>query len=123
MLGFYVLYVSELRRLVHSDDMDHRMVHVPPYSARQRAFRIRLFEPIHHRSLRTTRPILPWRDAAALSFRAFTKIGLSTTYPNTGRLKVLTSVEWFLGVYMLIHFLLAVKNNLPFILPFLGAVN
>ena len=38
-------------------------------------------------------------------------------------LKFLIYLEWFLGVYMLIHFLLAVKNNLPFILPFLGVVN
>jgi hypothetical protein len=34
-----------------------------------------------------------------------------------------TSIEWALGVYMLIHFILAVKNNLPFILPFLGVVD
>jgi hypothetical protein len=43
--------------------------------------------------------------------------------PNTRNLEILTNIEWFLGVYMLIHFVLAVKNNLPFILPFLGVVN
>ena len=119
MLGFYVLYVWVLWRLVQ----DHRTLQGPEHAPRQRVFRIRLFEPIHRTSIQRTRRIIPWRDAAALSFRAFTKIGLGTTYPNTKALKVLTSIEWALGVYMLIHFILAVKNNLPFILPFLGVVN
>jgi hypothetical protein len=74
-------------------------------------------------TVQDTRRIIPWRDAAALSFRAFTKIGLGTSYPKTSRLKFLTNFEWLLGVYMLIHFILAVKNNLPFIAPFLGVVN
>ena len=69
------------------------------------------------------RRIKPWWDAWALSSRSFTKIGLGTAYPNTRTLKVLTSIEWRLGIYMLIHFILAVKNNLPFIAPFLGVVN
>jgi hypothetical protein len=169
MLFFFACYVGVLRRLVRSDDPDAHQLQVPAYPARQRAFRIRLFEPIHiyrktavgqeaiqkcvgifpcqrnHRvmkmpgyqaSLRAgryrtnvqdpvqgTRRIIPWRDAAAISFRAFTKIGLGASYPNTRGLKVLTSIEWVLGVYMLIHFSLAVKNNLPFIAPFLGVVN
>jgi uncharacterized protein YjbI with pentapeptide repeats len=123
MLGFWFLYVLELQDLLWSEDADHRTIQVPEYSTRQRAFRLRLFEPIHRTSIQCTRQIIPWRDAAALSFRAFTKIGLSTAYPNTWRLKVLTSIEWILGVYMLIHFIVAVKNNLPFILPFLGVVN
>jgi len=119
MLGFYVLYVCVLWRL----SRDHRTLQGPEYSTRQRAFRIRLFEPIHRNSIRRTRRINPLWDALALSFRAFTKIGLGTAYPNTRGLKVLTNIEWLLGVYMLIHFILAVKNNLPFILPFLGVVN
>ena len=119
MLGFYIIYVWVLRCLVR----DHRTLQGPGYAERQRAFRIRLFEPIHRTSTQRTRRIKPLRDAAALSFRAFTKIGLGTAYPNTRGLKFLTTLEWLLGVYMLIHFILAVKNNLPFILPFLGVVN
>jgi hypothetical protein len=169
MLGFYVCYVWVLWRLVRSNDPDDHQLQVPAYPAKQRAFRIRLFEPIHisrkttdgqeastmhcgrfpcqrnHRvtkmpgyqaisvsghhstnvqdTAQDTRRIIPWRDAAGLSFRAFTKIGLGTSYPHTRCLKVLTSIEWVLGVYMLIHFSIAVKNNLPFIAPFLGVVN
>ena len=58
-----------------------------------------------------------------LSIRSFLKLGFGTTYPNSKVLRALTDLEWALGVFMLIHFILAVKNNLPFILPFLGAVN
>jgi hypothetical protein len=123
MLVFYVFYVGALWRLGRSKEMDHRTIHVPEYATRQRAFRIRLFEPIHRKGNQRIRRLIPWRDAATLSFRAFTKIGLGTSYPNTRILKVLTTLEWVLGVYMLIHFILAMKNNLPFILPFLGVVN
>jgi hypothetical protein len=123
MLGFWFLYLMELQDLIYSKDADHRVIQVPEYAKRQRAFRIRLFEPIHSQNVTDSRHIIPWRDAAALSFRAFTKIGLGTSYPNMKRLKVLTRIEWALGVYMLIHFVLAVKNNLPFIAPFLGVVN
>ena len=119
MLCFYVLYVWALWRLVQ----DHRTLQGPGYAERQRAFRIRLFEPIHRTSIQRTRHIKPWYAATALSIRAFTKIGLGTSYPNTRCLKVLIYLEWVVGVYMLIHFILAVKNNLPFILPFLGVVN
>jgi len=120
---FWVVYVWILWHLVRSDDMDHGTIHVPEFTTRQRAFRIRLFEPIHRKGIQRMRRLIPWRDAATLSFRAFTKIGLGTTYPDTTSLKVLTTLEWLLGVYMLIHFILAVKNNLPFIAPFLGMVN
>jgi hypothetical protein len=119
ILGFAGVYWWGLWRL----GRDHHTLQGPEYAPRQRAFRIRLFEPIHRNSIRRTRRINPWWDALALSFRAFTKIGFGTAYPNTWSLKVLTSIEWVLGVYMLIHFILAVKNNLPFILPFLGVVN
>jgi hypothetical protein len=167
MLVFSVVYWLVLRRLVRSDDPDAHQLQVPAYPARQRAFRIRLFEPIRilqkatsqqethderaprfpcqilrasnvpgcsmraksnqePKDAQDVRDIIPWRDAPALSFRAFTKIGLGTAYPNTGKLTALTLLiwlEWGLGVYMLIHFILAVKNNLPFIAPFLGVVN
>jgi hypothetical protein len=119
MLGFSGVYWWILKRLVRC----HHTLQGPEYAPRQRAFRIRLFEPIHRNSIRRTRRINPLWDALALSFRAFTKIGFGTAYPNTWSLKILTHIEWALGVYMLIHFILAVKNNLPFILPFLGVVN
>ena len=96
---------------------------MPAPGERQRAFRIRLFEPVHHKEAHHTRQLIPWRDAALLSIRAFTKIGLGAAYPDSPGLKLLTSLEWVLGVYILIHFVLAMKNNLPFILPFLGVVN
>jgi hypothetical protein len=169
MLLFYIFYLVVLRRLVWSNDPDNHQLQIPTHPAKQRAFRIRLFEPIHissktkvgqegnaqcvgrfpcqrnHRVTKTpgyhatsvsgryrtnvqapvqdTRRVIPWRDAWALSFRSFTKIGLGASYPNTRLLKFLTGFEWALGVYMLIHFILAVKNNLPFIAPFLGVVN
>lgn len=58
-----------------------------------------------------------------LSIRAFLKLGLGTTYPGSMVLNVLTKLEWAIGVFMIIHFILAMKNNLPFIVPFLGVVN
>jgi hypothetical protein len=112
-----------LRRLIQSKGWMRWTVKVAKYDEKKRTFRIRLFEPIHHKDHQGARDIMPWRDAAALSIRSFTKIGLGTSYPNTSTLKVLTNIEWVLGVYMLIHFILAVKNNLPFIAPFLGVVN
>ncbi len=103
MICFYFPYVWALRRLARSDNLDHRTLHVPRHGERQRAFRIRLFEPMHRKDVQDARRIVPWRDAAVLSIRAFTKIGLGTTYPNTKGLRVLTSIEWVLGVYMLIQ--------------------
>jgi hypothetical protein len=123
MFVFWLVYTWILWRLVRSNVMAYQALQVPSYAERQRAFRLRLFEPIHRTSLQRTRRIKPLRDALALSFRAFTKIGLGTIYPNTWKLTILTWFEWLLGVYMLIHFILAVKNNLPFIAPFLGVVN
>ncbi|ETX04782.1 MAG: hypothetical protein ETSY2_26845 [Candidatus Entotheonella gemina] len=123
LLAFYVPYVVVLRRLASSEQLHLSTLQVPSRGQSQRAFRIRLFEPMHYKDIENTRHLLPWRDAAGLSIRAFTKIGLGATYPNTMGLKVLTSLQWLLGVYMLVHFILAVKNNLPFILPFLGVVN
>jgi hypothetical protein len=100
-----------------------RVVMIPAASERQRAFRLRLFESMHRKQEQHSRGIQPFRDAIALSVRAFTKLGMGTIYPNERVLKWLTSLEWALGIFMLIHFILAMKNNLPFILPFLGVVN
>jgi hypothetical protein len=100
-----------------------RTVQIPEPSERHRSFRFRPFEPLHSIRKFHEREIYPVRDAASLSIRAFTKLGLGTVYPDLRPLKWLTTIEWGLGIFMLIHFILAVKNNLPFILPFLGAVN
>jgi hypothetical protein len=100
-----------------------RMVHVFSLPKRQRTFRLRLFEPIHSPSKEKTRLYVPWRDAALLSIRAFLKLGLGSIYPKSGPLRFLTALEWAVGAFMLIHFLLAVKNNLPFVVPFLGVVH
>ena len=101
----------------------NRMVQTPPYAERNKAFRFRLFEPIHFAANHSNRLLNPWWDSAMLSMRAFLKLGLGTRYPNEQPLKTLMYIEWLLGMFMLIHFILALKNNLPFILPFLGAVN
>jgi len=100
-----------------------RVVMIPAATERQRSFRLRLFESMHSKQEQHSRGIQPFRDAIALSVRAFTKLGMGTIYPNERILKWLTSLEWALGIFMLIHFILAMKNNLPFILPFLGVVN
>lgn len=101
----------------------NRMVHIPSHAERHRSFRFRLFEPMHVTDTQAYRLVIPWWDAAMLSMRAFLKLGLGTRYPNTRLLKAIMYVEWVIGVFMLTHFVLAVKNNLPFILPFLGVVN
>lgn len=148
MLCFYVLYVLEfllfkvgtcfrhvyqrvsLKRTDAKRDPwawarreELRTVRTLGHDQRHRAFRLRLFESLHSTKKTSARPYVFWRDAATLSMRAFLKIGLGTVYPNTRLLKVFTTVEWLLGAYMLIHFILSVKNNLPFIAPFLGVVN
>jgi hypothetical protein len=133
---FFILYllyfqifdfVMEFWHLVRGEkyqrDVWARTIQIPEPSDRHRAFRFRPFEPIHSIRKFHEREIYPVRDAVSLSIRAFTKLGLGTVYPDSRPLKWLTTIEWALGVFMLIHFILAVKNNLPFILPFLGAVN
>jgi hypothetical protein len=110
-------------RLARSSNPNHWTLYLSGHPESQRAFRLRLFEPIHSKDMLPTRVLIPWRDAALLSIRSYLKLGLGTRYPNTQPLTALIYVEWALGVFMLIHFILAVKNNLPFILPFLGTVN
>jgi uncharacterized protein YjbI with pentapeptide repeats len=134
MLWFYILYLIEhlvvggvgrlWRWIRRKPRREPREVHILGHPDRHRAFQLRIFEPIHRRiEGEAQRQYVPWRDAATLSVRSFLKIGLGTVYPHTRLLKCLTTVEWLIGAYMLIHFILAVKNNLPFILPFLGVVN
>ena len=102
---------------------EQHTLHVLKQGKKERAFRTHLFESICRKDFQNIRAIIPWRDAAVLSIRSFTKLGLGTSYPNTTELRMLTIIEWILGAYMLIHFSIAVKNNLSFIVPFLGMVN
>ena len=71
-----------------------RVVMIPAASERQRAFRLRLFESMHRKQEQHSRGIQPFRDAIALSVRAFTKLGMGTIYPNERVLEWLTSLEW-----------------------------
>jgi hypothetical protein len=133
MAVFYVLYLGEFvvfegsgrlgQWLGRRSSQKPREIHTLRHEERHRAFRMRLFEPIHSTAAVGSRTYVPWRDAAALSARSFLKIGLGTVYPNTCLLKFLTTAEWLIGAYMLVHFVLALKNNLPSIAPFLGVVN
>jgi hypothetical protein len=132
MAVFYVLYLVEFvvfeggRRLgkwLGRPGQEPRKIHPLKHDKSHRAFRMRLFEPIHSTTAVGSRTYAPWRDAATLSARSFLKIGLGTVYPNTRLLKCLTMAEWLIGAYMLVHFVLALKNNLPSIAPFLGVVN
>ena len=95
-------------------------VKLKPFPDQKRAFRFRPFERFFQRWEKQERPLHPLKDALFLSGRAFFKLGLGTAYPRTRMLVWITSVEWIVGMYMLIHFLLAVKNTLPIAVPFLA---
>ncbi len=123
MVVFYFIYLLVLRRLARNSTPDDWILELSGHKERHRDFRLRLFEPFHVKEVFPKRMIIPWRDAAMLSMRSFLKLGLGTRYPNKQPLKALMYLEWLIGIFMLIHFILAMKNNLPFILPFLGVVN
>jgi len=127
MIVFYPFYALEFWRIDRANKRNQRVprlsIQTTAYTTRPRAFRFRIFESFFAKNNSSARRIIPWRDAAMLSIRSFLKLGLGTNYLKSKTLRVLTGLEWALGVFMLIHFILAVKNNLPFILPFLGTVN
>jgi hypothetical protein len=89
--------------------------------ARDRIFRFRPFDNPFDSTKQGQRELMPVRDAFFLSARAFLKLGLGTSYPAMRPLKIVVYFEWLLGAFMLIHFLIALKNTLPIALPFLGA--
>ncbi len=127
MIVFYFPYTLELWRLARKNKRDLKaprlVIQRSDYARRQRSFRFRVLESWLSKENSSARHIIPWWDAAMLSIRAFLKLGLGTTYPGSMVLNVLTKLEWAIGVFMIIHFILAMKNNLPFIVPFLGVVN
>ena len=113
---FFAIYWVMFRKM----EEEMKQVDSP---ARQRTFRFRPFESyltIINRVHQTVN-VKPAKHAFFLSMRSFLKIGIGTTYPRTKSLSWITGIEWCIGMYMLIHFILAIKNNLPFALPFLGA--
>ena len=82
------------------------------------ALRFRPFERIFYGTAQEKRALRPCIDALLLSWRAFFKLGLGSSYPPV--LAWLVYIEWVVGMYMLIHFLFVLKNNLPIALPFLN---
>ena len=94
-------------------------VNLKPRPDQKRTFRFRPFERFFQSREKQWRPLHPLKDALLLSGRAFFKLSLGTTYPRTRMLVVIASVEWIAGMYMLIHFLLTLKNTLPIAVPFL----
>jgi Pentapeptide repeats (9 copies) len=127
MLCFYPLYALEFWRIARANQ---RNLSVPPlvmqttgYPRHERAFRFRIFESFLAKDNQAARRIIPLWDGAMLSIRTYLKLGLGTTYPTSKPLKIITGLEWALGVFMLVHFLLAIRSNLPFLLPFLGLGN
>ena len=96
-------------------------VHLKPLPDQKRAFRFRPFERFFQSREKQVRPLHPLKDALFLSGRMFFKLGLGTAYPRTLMLAWIVHVEWIAGMYMLIHFLLAVRNTLPIAVPLLAA--
>ena len=118
MLAFSIFYGCYFRRQIRIKKRK-QYVKLKPRPDQKRAFRFRPFERFSQSEERQKRPLHPWQDALFLSGRAFFKLGLGTAYPRTRVLVWVVNVEWFLGMYMLIHFLLALKNTLPIAVPFL----
>ena len=119
MLVFAMIYWFYFLLLIHFYKWKLK-VKLKPFPDQKRAFRFRPFERFFQTLEKQERPLHPWKDALSLSGRAFFKLGLGTVYPPTRMLVWIASVEWILGMYMLIHFLLAVKNTLPIAVPFLA---
>ena len=119
MLFFAIFYAYYFRRQIRINKRK-QYVKLKPRPDQKRAFRFRPFERFSQSGERQKRPLHPLKDALFLSGRAFFKLGLGTAYPRTRMLVWIVHVEWILGMYMLIHFLLAVKNTLPIAVPFLA---
>ena len=85
-----------------------------------RAFRFRPFESFFESGAKTNRPLQPVKDALFLSGRTFLKLGVGTTYPRERMLVWIAYLEWAVGMFMLIHLLVALKNTLPIALLFFG---
>ena len=87
-------------------------------SQQWRVFRFRPMEPFFEQVYPKTRALRPLRDALFLSGRSFFKVGIGTTYPRKRLIVLLAYCEWLVGVYLLVHFAVAVKNTVPVALFF-----
>ena len=119
MLVFTIIYWCYFLLLIHFYKWKLN-VKLKPFPDQKRAFRFRPFERFFQSREKQERPLHHLKDALFLSGRAFFKLGLGTAYPRTRMLVWITGIEWIVGMYMLIHFLLAVKNTLPIAVPFLA---
>lgn len=118
MLLFFFIFWSYLHMLLKRQQVGLvKLAHPPNHT---RVLRFRPFEPFMESADKSTRPLRPLKDALLLSGRAFLNLGLGSTYPRMRALIWIANVEWLLGMGMLIHFFIAVKNSLPIALPLLG---
>ena len=118
VLFFWALYWLYFRFVLPKKRQRSPCIKLAAPPEQRRALRFRPFERVFHRKRRKTRPLRPLQDALFLSWRAFLKLGLGSSYPPV--LAWLVYVQWVLGMYMLIHFLFVLKNTLPIALPFIG---
>lgn len=81
-----------------------------------RAFRFRPVETFFPIETQNRRDIRIFVDAWCLSGRAFFKLGLGSGYPRTKFLIWVAMIEWTMGLYMLVHLLVAMKNSVPMVL-------
>ena len=113
--GVYYLYFYFVFKQTCQESTQIKLAAAPE---QRRALRFRPFERWFHATVLEKRSVCPWQDALFLSWRAFFKLGLGSSYPRV--LAPFVYLEWFVGMYMLIHFLFVLKNTLPIALPFLG---
>ena len=119
MLLFAMIYWPYFDREIYVNNRK-ACVKLKPFPDQKRVFRFRPVERFFASGEKQERPLHPCKDALFLSGRAFFKLGLGTAYPRTRMLVGIAIVEWIAGMYMLIHFLFAVRNTSPIAVPFLG---
>ena len=117
VLLFWAVYWLYFRWLFLKKQRALLVINLAAPPDQRSAFRFRPFERLFRPTVRETRPLRPCLDALFLSCRAFFKLGLGSSYPPV--LASLVYVEWVLGMFMLIHFLIVLMNA-KIDLPFLG---
>ena len=95
-------------------------VKLAPHPERWQVLRFRPFEHYFQTVNVGQRRLRPFWDGLFLSGRVLLQLGLGAMYPRRPGLVCIATVEWLIGIFLLIHFLLAVKNTLPIALPFLS---
>ncbi len=123
VLTFFMIYTGYIQYLV-SVEQWRPYINRSPYPEQRKVVRFRPFEPLFgDHETRRTRPLHPLKDGLLLSCRLFFQMGMGTSYPETRWLKCMARLEWGLGLFMLIHFIVAVKNTLPIALFFFAGQN